>query len=560
MTILVPARLGSLVDASIETSGNVVDENLSKQIIILILLSFLLTFFQLIINSYLSESIGLEIRNDLMKKITDQTYEFITKITPEKILTNLTSDITTIKSFFRNAINLVVTSVILIIGSFLAMLSVNVKLALAIFPVFPFMLVLFFLTFGRVMKLFKKRQKKQDDLNKVIDENIKASMLVRVFDSQDVENHRFDLENRTINKLVQQIVKIISFIIPIVNAANYLAVLIILGIGGSEIISGNLQIGQLLAFYQYVTMFIGPIVAFGFIANTVSQTFVSTKRISKVLKSKVEFDDGTKELKTFEKIQSKDLSVSFSQKLESGKITKKKILSKVSFNLKKGEKVGIIGTTGAGKSVLIEALLRFVEPDEGKILLNNNPIGEYKISSFRQKIGLVPQLNFLFQGTVRDNILFGLNNAFDKDNLERIERKMREVAKIADVHTFVQRFSRGYDTIVGERGVTLSGGQKQRITLARALMTDPEILILDNATSRLDIETEKEIFSNLRSSYKDLALVIIAQKIVSVKDCDRIYVVNDGEIESCGTHEELQSKSFIYQELELSQSNRASYT
>jgi ATP-binding cassette subfamily B protein len=556
MTILVPARLGSLVDSSIETSGEVIHEAITWQIIVLIILSFVLTFFQLIIDSFLSERIGLEIRNDLMKKVTRQTYEFITKITPEKILTNLTSDISTIKSFFRNAINLLITSVILIIGSFVAMLSVNAKLALMIFPVFPCMLFLFFVTFGRVMKLFKKRQKKQDELNKVIDENIKASMLVRVFDSQDIERQRFDKENQRIKRLAQRIVKIISLIIPIVNATNYVAVLIILGIGGSEIISGNLQIGQLLAFYQYVTMFIGPIVAFGFIANTISQTVVSTKRIMDVLDAKVMFKDGKKQLKSFDKIEAKDLNVSLTQDLESGKKTKKQILSNLDFSLEKGEKVGIIGTTGAGKSVLIETLLRFIEPDSGEILLNNKPIKEYQINTFRQKIGFVPQINFLFQGTVRENILFGLKTSDYEDNLEE---KMRKVAKIADVESFVQRFSKGYDTLVGERGVSLSGGQKQRVTLARALMTDPEILILDNATSRLDIETEKEIFNNVEKDYSNLALVIIAQKIVSVKNCDRIYVINDGEIEACGTHEELQSKSFIYQELELSQSNKADY-
>jgi ABC-type multidrug transport system fused ATPase/permease subunit len=275
----------------------------------------------------------------------------------------------------------------------------------------------------------------------------------------------------------------------------------------------------------------------GLMITTLGQAIASLKRVNELLNAPITFKNGTKEIKKFEDIKINNLSL---------KIDETNVLKEVNFEINKKEKIGILGLTGSGKTVFLKTFLRALEPTSGKILVNGQNIKEYKIEDIRNLIGFSFQENFLFNSSVYQNIKFG--RKIDK-------RDIIQAAKIAEVEEFVKEMSKGYKTNVGERGNNLSGGQKQRVMIARALAPSPELLILDDATSRLDIETENKVFENIRKEYSDISIILVAQKIASVKDCDRIYIFDNGQIAESGTHEELMKNSALYQEIELTQRN-----
>lgn len=540
--LIVPALAGQLVNDGLDTGS--LNPQLEKIMFALIAVSFVLTFIQLILAAYLSEKVGFEIRNDLITKITKQTYGFIEKITPSVLLTNLTSDIMNIKNFLLVGVNAAITSIILVIGSVIMMFKINSSLAVRVVLIFPILVFTFVFIIRKLIVQFGLAQKARDLLNRSIDENIKASMLVRVFVSENVEKDKFDERNVNARSVSFRIVRIFSLLVPLINIANYAAIAIVIWHGGNLIADGSFSSGALLAFYQYTQTFIFPLFMLGFIGNAIGQTVVSSKRIEAVMNAPVEFADGTKELKDFQKLEFINTSLDFNEKNK-----KQSVLESVNLEVNKGEKVGLIGMTGSGKSMILQLILRFFEPTAGEIKVNDVELKDYKIQSIRSKIGLVFQENFIFSGTVRENLIFG--------NPKITEKEMKRAAEIAEVAEFVEKMPDKYDEVIGERGINLSGGQKQRLTIARALLGKPQILILDDSTSKLDSTTEKRIFENIKEYLPDLTIIIVAQKISSVKNSDKIYVVDEGRIETSGAHEELKNKSFIYKEIELAQSNLA---
>lgn len=541
-SVILPILTGALIDNS--TASQNIDTKISIIILISLSVSFIFTFLQLFISTYISERIGFDIRNDLIKKIVEETYAFIDKVTPSKILTNLTTDISNIKNFLANGLSTLLTSVITIIGSFVLMFKINSTLALIILPILPILIIAFGLIIKKMVTYFKLSQESTDSLNKSIDENIKGSMLVKVFVSEEEEKQKFDNKNQNQKNISVNIVKTFSYLIPLINVANYFAIVIVLFVGGNFIADSKLQSGELIAFYQYVQLFIFPIIVLGFIGNSIGQVFVSSKRINDIMDHDIDFDNGEKKLSKFESIEYKNVNLDFAYELK-----KQTVLEDVNLQIQKGQMVGIIGMSGSGKSMIIQLLLRFFDPTNGKILLNGNPINEYDIKSLRLKTGLVFQENFIFNSSIKENILFGSEDV--------TEEYFNEVVKIAEVDEFVRKLPNKYDEIIGERGSTLSGGQKQRITIARALINKPEILILDDSTSKLDSLTEKKIIDNILKNLKGITIVMISQKISSVKNADIIFVIDEGKVSDYGSHNELIQKSFIYREIELAQSNIA---
>jgi ATP-binding cassette subfamily B protein len=298
-----------------------------------------------------------------------------------------------------------------------------------------------------------------------------------------------------------------------------------------------MTIGDITAFNNYVQLFTMPLLMLGLMITTLGQALASLKRINDILNAPIDFKDGTQSVKDFNTLETKDLSLT---------IDDSNVLKKINFKIKKGQKIGILGLTGSGKTIFLKTFLRSIEPTSGEILLNNTNLQKYKIKDVRKLIGFSFQENFLFNGTIFQNINFGRDIS---------KSEILKAAKIAEVDEFVQNMPKGYSSNVGERGNNLSGGQKQRVMIARALASSPELLILDDATSRLDIDTENKVFKNIKEEYKNISIILVAQKIASVKDCDRIYIFDNGEIAESGTHEELLKTSVLYQEIELSQRN-----
>ena len=541
---LLISSLASLITPKVSSSmidqlgnENFFNKNLYIGLSVLLLFNIVFPYLQTYTSTLLGEKVGQDLRNKLVKKVLKQDYPFIQKNKSSKILTTIVSDTNFVKDTFFTAVTTIVTSVLMMTGSVFAMFSIYPKLALPIIIIFPILAAVLIVFAKSKMPIFQKSQKARDSLNRIINENIKGSMLIRVFVSEKTEKLKFKKANTHSKEIGIQVFQIMSVLIPMINATNLIASMFIVSIGGKSAIEGTLTIGELSAFSSYVTLFGTPMIMIGFLSTALGQAIASLKRINKILDSEETFENGTKNLSTIENIDIKNLSKEFNGK---------KVLNNVSLNVEKGEKIGIIGMIGSGKSTLLHHLIRIYDPSSGSVEINGTDIKNYNISSIREKVGFCFQENFLVDGTIKYNITFG--RKIKKNDLNK-------AIKCAGVADILKSKDLGMLSKVGERGSNLSGGQKQRIMLARALAGNPQVLILDNAISRLDITTERKVFENIRKNYSDITIIIVAQKISSIRDCDRIYVMDKGSIESHGNHNSLLSTSPIYKEIELTQKN-----
>jgi ATP-binding cassette subfamily B protein len=417
------------------------------------------------------------------------------------------------------------------------MFSIDPRISTYIVLIVPISIGILILILKKDFYVFKESQKIRDRLNKVISENIKGSMLIRVFVSEKDEEYKFQKANKQATDRGIQISNLFAKAIPTVNGISTIASLVVLYLGGIDVINNTMTIGELTALNSYIMLFTMPLLMIAMMSTALGQAMASLGRINNVLDSENTFNNGDEDIDTIERIEAKKLSLN---------IENNKILEDINFEINKGEKIGIIGLTGSGKSMFLKTLNRSLEPQKGQILINDNDIKEYKIEGIREKIGFSLQENFLITGTILENIIFG-RDISEEDALK--------AAKIAKVDEFAEKFEYKYKHQVGERGSLLSGGQKQRIMIARAIAKNPDLLILDDATSRLDISTETEILENIKNYNSEISIILVAQKISSVKDCDRIYIFEEGKIDSYGTHNDLRKSSLLYQEIELTQRN-----
>lgn len=535
VNLILPTIIAKVIDEYTKSGG--IDNKYYIYTGIALVVGTTFTYLNTYLNSILGEKIGKDLKDRLFEKVLKHNYSFLVENKPSKILTVINSDTIYIQRTFTQALGAALMAIFLLIGSLVLMFSLNPELALIIVLTAPTVIGILILILKDKFKLFKKVQELRDKLNKVISENIKASMLIKVFVSEKTEINKFKKVNKENKVLGLEINKIFSIVVPIVNSLSIIATLIILYYGGKDIIYGKMSIGDVTAFNSYVQLFTVPLLMLGLMITNIGQAMASLGRINEILNAPIKFEDGKLTVNSFERIDVKNLSL---------KIDETQVLKDINFEIKKGEKIGILGLTGSGKTVFLKTFLRALEPSSGEILLNNRNIKNYQIKDIRELIGFSFQENFLFNGTIYENIKFGR---------EISKEEVYKAAKIADVDEFAKESKKGYKTNVGERGNNLSGGQKQRIMIARALASKPQLLILDDATSRLDISTESKIFENIRKEFKEISIILVAQKIASVKDCDRIYIFDEGKIVESGTHEQLLKTSILYQEIELSQRN-----
>ncbi|MCD4756630.1 ABC transporter ATP-binding protein/permease [bacterium] len=533
--LLFPTLVSQVLDQYILTQA--IDSKYYLYTGIILVIGTLFTYLNTYLNTLLGEKIGQDLKDRLFRKVLKHNYSYLVHNKPSKILTVINSDTIYIKNTFTQFVGLTISSIFLLIGSVVLMFSLNTQLATIIVITVPTVIIILLLLIKDKFKLFKKVQELRDSLNKITSENIKATMLVKVFVSEKTEIKKFKKVNQKNKDIGLEINRIFSLVVPIVNSLAIIATMIIIYFGGKQIIYGDMTIGEVTAFNTYVQLFTLPILMLALMTAMIGQAIASLKRIDEILSAPVTFKDGKLAVKKLETFEVKDLSL---------KIEDTEILKGVNFEIRRGEKIGIVGLTGSGKTMFLKHLLRALEPTSGEIFLNKHPLKDYKIKDVRNLTGFSFQENFLFNSSVLDNIKFGRNIP---------TKKVLQVAQIAEADTFVKDMQDGYNSNVGELGGNLSGGEKQRIMIARALAGDPQLLILDDATSRLDIATEDKVFENIRKNHKDISIILVAQKISSVKDCNRIYIFDQGKITEFGTHEELLKHSVLYQEIELSQKN-----
>ncbi len=480
---------------------------------------FIFSFLQGLLQTFASERVARDLRTRLADKISRQSYAFILEANPSKLLTNLTSDIDSVKLFVSMAVVSLASSIFIIIGASVLLISINWRLALSVLAIIPIISGAFFIVFRKVKVLFKKSREVIDWLNKVINESILGAALVRVLNSQALEYNKFMDANTQARNLGMSILKLFATLIPIVVFVSNMASLTILALGGHYVINGSMSLGDFAAFSSYLVILIFPIIIIGFISNFVVQASVSYGRICAVLNAEETRDTGTISAPLKGSIGMYQVSVFYGEK---------PVLKEVSLELKPGTKTAIIGPTAAGKTQLLYLLTGLIHPTSGSITFDGIAIDDYDKESFQHQIGFVFQDSIIFNMSLRENIAF---------NEKVTDQSLEKAIETAELRDFIDALPQGLDTVVSERGTSLSGGQKQRIMLARALALDPKILLLDDFTARVDSQTEEKILGNVSRNYPDITLLSVTQKIASVISYGQIILLEEGEVLAAGTHE-----------------------
>lgn len=433
------------------------------------------------------------------------------------------------------AVTTIISSVFIIIATSILLFTINWKLALPVILMVPAMMITFYLVLRKVGVLFKRSREIIDWLNRVINESILGSMIIRVVNSQQTEYKKFLEANTEAKNVGISILTLFAILIPIVTFVSNIAVLTILAYGGHLVIDSSLTLGDFAAFNSYVSILIFPIIMIGFMSGTIAQASASFARIQSVLNTPDTSDTGTQIEEISEKIELKNVSVLYKGK---------PALKSVSLSILKEQHTAIIGPTAAGKTQLLYALTGLIKPNDGQILYDDILLENFDKESFHNQVGFVFQDNVMFNMSIRDNIAF---------NDSATEETIKKAIQTAELNDFIETLPAKINTIVSERGTSLSGGQKQRIMLARALALNPKILLLDDFTARVDSQTEQKILKNVIENYPEITLISVTQKIDSVKDYDKIVLLMEGEIVAQGTHTELLKASPEYNQIYNSQ-------
>lgn len=502
---------------------------------------FIFLLVQNILQTYASERVALDLRNRLSDKVSRLAISDIQAANPSKLLTNLTSDIDSIKMFVSQALASIVSSLVIILGASAMLLSINWRLALAVLSIIPVIAVTFFVVLKRVRVLFRRSREVIDWLNRVINESILGAAIIRVLNAQQPEYAKFLAANSRARDLGLNILSLFATLIPVITFVANLATLTVLCLGGHYVIIGQMTLGNFAAFNSYIALLVFPIIIIGFMSNVIAQASASYGRIQSILNRPETREGGTIRKNLGGSLEVKDLSLSFGQK---------EALKKVFFRVQAGSRTAILGPTAAGKTQLLYLLAGLIRPDSGEIRFDGIPIGDLDPGSLQVQIGIVFQESSLFNLSLRENIAF--SPTASSENMAR-------ALSSAELDDFIGKLPQGLDTMVSERGTSLSGGQKQRLMLARALTIEPRILLLDDFTARVDPPTEKRILDNLSLNYPGITLISVTQKISSVTGYDQIILMMEGEIIAIGRHEELMGNCPEYIQIYQSQRSTSHY-
>jgi ATP-binding cassette, subfamily B, bacterial len=502
---------------------------------------FLFSYLQTVVQTYTSERVAFDLRKKLSDKISGQSLAFIQQSTPGRLLTNLTSDMDSVKMFVSQAVSAIVSSVFIIAGTCVLLISINWRLALAVMAIIPLITIFFSVLFKRVRVLFRRSREVIDWLNKVINESILGSAIIRVINSQQTEYKKFIEASKEARDIGISILTLFSTLMPLIMFLGNIAVLIILAMGGHFVITDKLSLGDFAAFNSYVAILIFPLMVIGFMSNIIAQSTASFERIERVINAPDYIDTGKIDRQLTGKIEMKDVTVMYGEK---------SVLKDVSINIEPGSQTAIIGPTAAGKSQLLYLLTGLIKPSSGEILFDGNRIDEYNKEAFYKQIGFVFQDSILFNMTLRENIAFSETVT---------DQSLEKAIETAELKEFIDTLPQHLDTLVSERGTTLSGGQKQRIMLARALALNPGILLLDDFTARVDRQTEKKILGNVQKNYPGLTLISVTQKISAVKNFEQIILLMEGEVIATGKHETLKETCPEYIQIYNSQKSTSHY-
>ena len=490
-----------------------------------------------------STRLAAGVRRDVFTRIQTFSFSNIDDFTTGSLITRITNDITQVQNFTGTLLRGMFRSPIMLVGALMMSFTLKKELAWVIFAIVPFMALGIFLIIKTASPRYTKMQAALDGLNNNIGETVTNQRVIKSFVREEYEIERFEGRNAELVDKSTSALKVMLFMMPVSAVAINVTTLLVVWISGRQIMVGDMTIGTLTAFITYLTQIL---TALNFLANIILQgtrAAASDRRISEVMEAVVDLnDDESKEkerLVTRGDIEFKNVSFRYF------KNNTEKVLDNINIKINGGELVGIIGSTGSGKTTLVSMIPRLYDVDEGEVLIDGVPVKDYSLYNLREGIACVLQKNTLFAGTVAENLRWGNENATDEE--------LVRVAKIAQAHSFIEGFEEGYDTEIGREGSRLSGGQKQRLCIARALLKSPAIIILDDSTSAVDTATDASIRRAFREELGGVTKLIIAQRIQSVMDADKIIVLDEGKVVGVGTHRELMKNCEEYREIYLSQ-------
>jgi len=501
----------------------------------------LFTFFQGVLSARTAQGVAYDLRNQLYSKIQSLSFSYHDRAQTGQLLTRATSDVEMVHHFIGMGFIQFASALLMMAGSVVLLFATDWQLALIVLVMVPLTFGLFGFFAAKGRPLFMQIQQRLADLNTVLQENLVGVRVVKAFAREPYERARYARANQNLFDLNLVVGRLMAGAMPLIFLIANLSLMSVYWIGGYQAIAGHLSVGRIVAFANYMMMTFFPIMMLGMIMAMISQAGASAERVFEILDAQsevVERPDGIELTSIQGRVAFERVSFRY---FGGGEL----VLKEVGFTAEPGQTVALLGATGSGKSTVINLIPRFYDATEGRVVIDGHDVRDVTLDSLRQQIGIVLQETTLFSGTIRENIAFGRPDASLEDVIA--------AAKAAEAHDFITSFQEGYDTAVGERGTTLSGGQKQRIAIARALLLDPRILILDDATSSVDYETEHRIQQALERLMEGRTSFIIAQRVATVLNADQILVLERGEIVARGTHEELLRESSIYAEIYYSQ-------
>ena len=534
-SLIFPQLIGRGMDTF--TQEHIIPSTLIQEFVAAILVVVILSSLQSLVQVYTSEKVARDLRTQITHKLSRQSYEFIVRQGADKLLTNLTSDVDAIKLFVSQAIAGLLSSAVVLVGASAFLLYLNWELALAVLSIVPVIGMTFGLVLMRVRKLFKESREVVDQLNKVINESIVGAGLIRVLNFMEKEMKRFDDVNARALGISLSILAHFAAMIPVVTFTAGLGTLIILLLGGKFVLAESMTIGELAAFNSYLGLLIFPIFIIGFMFGVIARARASWERVEEVLHAADPALGGTVDDPLQGRVEVSNVRLCYDHK---------PVLQDLSFQLEPGTRNAVIGPTAAGKTQLLYLLTGLMEPGSRSVIYD----GRFKPAELKHQVSMVFQESALFYATLEENIAF---------HPEVTPEGFRKALETAELHDFVDTLPEGIHTLVSERGISLSGGQKQRVMLARALAVEPDVLLLDDFTARLDQATEERVLGNLKTNYPSITLLAVTQRISTITDYDNIILMIEGEIIASGTHPQLLENSPDYRQIYESQKSTSEY-
>lgn len=543
--LLIPLVMSKIVDEAIPSHSMSYTVKLGLIMVLMALTSFTFGILLSKFAAIAGQGLGANLRQAEYEKIQTYSFKNIEKFSTASLITRLTTDITAVQNSVTTGVKLLVRAPVMLIFAIILSINISKKLATIFAITLPILLLSIGLLIKKVGPLFGSMQKKIDNMNTIVQENLIGVRVVKSFVRAERENEKFQKSNDSLKKTASQSFGLMVLVMPIMQIVIFSSIVAILWIGGHMVHEGALTVGKLTSFIAYSTQILISLMLVAMVIMMISRSIASAKRIIEVLEEEPDIIDGKKNISEVKNGDIEFRNVSFKYEEDSEELN----LENISLNIKNGETIGIIGGTGSAKTSLVQLIPRLYDCNKGDVFVGGVNVKDYNIETLRNEVAMVLQKNTLFSGSIIDNLKWGNENA----SMEEIEY----ACKIACVDEFIDRLPGKYDMDLGQGGVNVSGGQKQRLCIARAILKQPKVLILDDSTSAVDTATDAKIRKAFKEDLRNTTKIIISQRINSVSDADKIIVMDNGKISAIGTHDELINTSEIYKDVYNSQQEGA---